>query len=181
MIETAATPQQAWNGAEWTATIPLAPQRLRPLMRAVQVFGFHLATVDLRQSSDKHEEVVAELLAAARLEPDYSGLQEDAKWRSNWDWALFAGSAIPPVIFGVAFGNLLQGVPFSFNQFLMLTYHGNFFGLLNPFGLLAGLVSLFMIVTQGATWLMTSTPCETDTTVEQINDILQKRRTYTND
>ena len=57
----------------------LAPQRLRPLMRAVQVFGFHLATVDLRQSSDKHEEVVAELLAAARLEPDYSGLQEDAK------------------------------------------------------------------------------------------------------
>ena len=57
----------------------LAPQRLRPLMRAVQVFGFHLATVDLRQSSDKHEEVVAELLATARLEPDYSGLQEDAK------------------------------------------------------------------------------------------------------
>jgi phosphoenolpyruvate carboxylase len=48
-------------------------------MRAVQVFGFHLATVDLRQSSDKHEEVVAELLATARLEPDYSGLQEDAK------------------------------------------------------------------------------------------------------
>jgi phosphoenolpyruvate carboxylase len=57
----------------------LATQRLRPLMRAVQVFGFHLATVDLRQSSDKHEEVVAELLATARLEPDYSGLQEDAK------------------------------------------------------------------------------------------------------
>lgn len=57
----------------------LAPQRLHPLMRAVQVFGFHLATVDLRQSSDKHEAVVQELLSVARLESDYSGLEEDAK------------------------------------------------------------------------------------------------------
>ncbi|HJV62827.1 MAG TPA: phosphoenolpyruvate carboxylase [Albitalea sp.] len=50
--------------------------RLRPLMRAVQVFGFHLATVDLRQSSDKHEAVVAELLQVARIEPDYAALAE---------------------------------------------------------------------------------------------------------
>ena len=57
----------------------LAPQRLHPLMRAVQVFGFHLATVDLRQSSDKHEAVVQELLSVARLESGYSALQEDAK------------------------------------------------------------------------------------------------------
>ncbi|MCT9809765.1 phosphoenolpyruvate carboxylase [Acidovorax sp. Be4] len=58
---------------------PLAAQRLHPLIRAVQVFGFHLATVDLRQSSDQHETVVAELLATARLEPDYCGLEEHAK------------------------------------------------------------------------------------------------------
>ena len=58
---------------------PLARGRLKPLIRAVQVFGFHLATVDLRQSSDKHEEVVAELLATARIERDYSALPEDAK------------------------------------------------------------------------------------------------------
>ena len=51
---------------------PLAAQRLHPLIRAVEVFGFHLATVDLRQSSDKHEEVVAELLATARVEPAYA-------------------------------------------------------------------------------------------------------------
>lgn len=57
----------------------LAPQRLRPLIRAVQVFGFYLATVDLRQSSDKYEEVVCELMAAAKVELDYSHLQEDAK------------------------------------------------------------------------------------------------------
>jgi phosphoenolpyruvate carboxylase len=53
--------------------------RLAPLMRAVQVFGFHLATVDLRQSSDKHEAVVAELLKAAKIEPDYSALAEEHK------------------------------------------------------------------------------------------------------
>ena len=57
----------------------LVAQRLHPLIRAVDVFGFHLATVDLRQSSDKHEEVVAELLATARIEPAYAGLNEAAK------------------------------------------------------------------------------------------------------
>jgi phosphoenolpyruvate carboxylase len=50
--------------------------RLAPLMRAVQVFGFHLATVDLRQSSDQHESVLAELLKTARIEPDYRALGE---------------------------------------------------------------------------------------------------------
>lgn len=53
--------------------------RLAPLMRAVQVFGFHLATVDLRQSSDKHEAVIAELLSVARVAPDYSELTEAEK------------------------------------------------------------------------------------------------------
>jgi phosphoenolpyruvate carboxylase len=57
----------------------LIAQRLHPLIRAVEVFGFHLATVDLRQSSDKHEEVVAELLAVARIEANYSKLDEAAK------------------------------------------------------------------------------------------------------
>jgi phosphoenolpyruvate carboxylase len=56
----------------------IAP-RLAPLIRAVQVFGFHLATVDVRQSSDKHEAVLAELLAAAHIEPDYSSLPEAAR------------------------------------------------------------------------------------------------------
>ncbi|WP_235972151.1 phosphoenolpyruvate carboxylase [Aquariibacter albus] len=59
----------------------LAEVRLKPLIRAAEVFGFHLATVDLRQSSDQHEKVVAELLATARIEPDYSALGEAAKVR----------------------------------------------------------------------------------------------------
>ena len=57
----------------------LVAQRLHPLIRAIEVFGFHLATVDLRQSSDKHVEVVAELLAVAGVEPAYSALDEEAK------------------------------------------------------------------------------------------------------
>ncbi|WP_138516595.1 phosphoenolpyruvate carboxylase [Rhodoferax bucti] len=57
----------------------LTAQRLHPLIRAVEVFGFHLATVDLRQSSDKHEEVVAELLSTARVHADYSSLAEEEK------------------------------------------------------------------------------------------------------
>ncbi|KQU84786.1 phosphoenolpyruvate carboxylase [Variovorax sp. Root318D1] len=57
----------------------LAAPRLRPLIRAVEVFGFHLATVDLRQSSDKHEAVIAELLATARIEPAYASLTEEDK------------------------------------------------------------------------------------------------------
>jgi|JI10StandDraft_1071094.scaffolds.fasta_scaffold17743_3 phosphoenolpyruvate carboxylase len=57
----------------------LVAERLQPLIRAVDVFGFHLATVDLRQSSDKHEEVVAELLATAGIESHYSALDEAAK------------------------------------------------------------------------------------------------------
>ncbi len=57
----------------------LLSHRLLPLIRAVEVFGFHLATVDLRQSSDKHEQVVAELLATAGIEPNYAALDEAAK------------------------------------------------------------------------------------------------------
>ena len=57
----------------------LTAPRLQPLMRAVQVFGFHLATVDLRQSSDKHEAVVAELLSVAKVEADYSALNEEER------------------------------------------------------------------------------------------------------
>ena len=64
---------QAHHGAA------LATERLQPLIRAVEVFGFHLATVDLRQSSDQHERVVAELLAVARITPDYATLDEAEK------------------------------------------------------------------------------------------------------
>lgn len=84
---------------------------------------------------------------------DYRSKIHNATWRSTWDWGLFIGGAVPPLIFGVAFGNLLQGVPFSFNEYLMSTYTGSFWDLLNPFALLAGVVSSAMITLQGATYL----------------------------
>ncbi len=85
---------------------------------------------------------------------DYRSKLPHPVWRNAWDWFLFLGSVIPPVIFGVAFGNLLQGVPFYFDEHLRSTYTGSFWQLLNPFGLLAGVVSLAMLTFQGANYLM---------------------------
>ena len=77
----------------------------------------------------------------------------NATWRSTWDWGLFIGGAVPPLIFGVAFGNLLLGVPFSFDAYLVSTYTGTFWQLLNPFALLAGVVSSAMITMHGGAYL----------------------------
>lgn len=74
-------------------------------------------------------------------------------WRRIWDWVLFASGLVPSLIFGVAFGNVLQGVPFRFDQTLRMTYEGTLFGLLNPFALLCGLVSVAMLVMHGGAWL----------------------------
>ncbi|CCJ07698.1 cytochrome d ubiquinol oxidase subunit II [Methylocystis sp. SC2] len=77
----------------------------------------------------------------------------ESGWRETWDWLFFASGFVPALIFGVAFGNLLQGVPFHFDQQLRATYEGGLLGLLNPFALLCGLVSVAMLVMQGAAWL----------------------------
>ena len=91
---------------------------------------------------------------------DYRSKLENSTWRSRWDWGLTIGSAVPALIFGVAFGNLLQGVPFQFDDYLRLEYQGGLLGLLNPFALLAGLLSLLMFVTHGAAWLQLKTEGE---------------------
>jgi cytochrome d ubiquinol oxidase subunit II len=88
---------------------------------------------------------------------DYRSKVPSTKWRTNWDWLLFLGSAVPPIIFGVAFGNLLQGVPFEIDATMRPVYTGSFFGLLNPFGLLCGVLSLAMIVAHGANYLVLRT------------------------
>jgi cytochrome d ubiquinol oxidase subunit II len=77
----------------------------------------------------------------------------DPRWRAVWDWALFVGGLVPALIFGVAFGNVLLGAPFRFDDTLRLTYEGNLFGLLTPFALLSGLVSVAMLAMQGGTYL----------------------------
>jgi cytochrome d ubiquinol oxidase subunit II len=84
---------------------------------------------------------------------DYRSKVEDPRWRSAWDWGLFAGGLVPALIFGVAFGNLLLGVPFSFDSDMRVTYAGGFWGLLRPFALLAGVVSLSMLAMHGSVYL----------------------------
>lgn len=88
---------------------------------------------------------------------EYRSKIDNDAWRNRWDWALTAGSAIPALIFGVAFGNLLQGVPFYFDDILRLHYTGSFWALLNPFALLAGVLSLLMFVNHGAAYLQLKT------------------------
>lgn len=88
---------------------------------------------------------------------DYRGKVDDPRWRSLWDWGLFAGSAVPALVFGVAFGNLLLGVPFYIDETLRPHYTGSFFALLNPFALLAGVLSLSMLVMHGASYLQVRT------------------------
>jgi len=88
---------------------------------------------------------------------DYRSKLENPAWRKTWDWGLFAGGAVPALIFGVAFGNLLQGVPFRFDSLLRVHYEGSLLGaflpLLNPFALLAGIISLLMLSAHGGVWL----------------------------
>ncbi|HSS46313.1 MAG TPA: cytochrome d ubiquinol oxidase subunit II, partial [Burkholderiales bacterium] len=84
---------------------------------------------------------------------DYRSKLQDRRWRNAWDWGLFAGAAVPTLVFGVAFGNLLLGVPFQLDNDLRITYTGSFWELFNPFGLLAGVVSAAMLIMHGAVYL----------------------------
>jgi cytochrome d ubiquinol oxidase subunit II len=84
---------------------------------------------------------------------DYRSKLQDPRWRSAWDYGLFAGSAVPALVFGVAFGNLFQGVPFYFDDSMRSYYTGSFWALLNPMALLFGVVSLALLTLQGATFL----------------------------
>ncbi len=88
---------------------------------------------------------------------DYRSKVADTRWRNAWDWGLFVGGFVPPLIFGVAFGNLFLGVPFHYDDTMRVEYTGNFFQLLNPFGLLAGLLSVTMLLMHGATYLQVKT------------------------
>ena len=120
-----------------------------PPIYAVAFSGFYLA--------------MFVVLCALILRPvgfKFRGKLADARWRSVWDWLLFVGGLVPSLIFGVAVGNALQGVPFRFDDTLRVTYTGGFFGLLNPFALLCGLVSVAMLAMHGGAWLALKTEGE---------------------
>lgn len=87
----------------------------------------------------------------------YRSKLENKSWRSTWDWALFIGGFVPSLIFGVAMGNVLQGVPFHFDESLRAFYTGTFFGLLNPFALGCGVLSVLMLSMHGAAFINNKT------------------------
>ena len=84
---------------------------------------------------------------------EYRSKLPNPAWRKSWDWGIFAGSAVPALVFGVAFGNLFLGVPFRLDETMRSFYSGSFWALLNPFALLVGITSLMLLTLQGATFL----------------------------
>jgi len=101
------------------------------------------------------------IIAALILRPvgfKYRSKSESPRWRVSWDWALFIGGIVPTLIFGVAVGNVLQGIPFHLGPDLRIFYDGStLLELLNPFALLCGLLSVTMLVMHGASWLVLKT------------------------
>lgn len=139
-----------WDGNQvWLITAGGALFAAWPPVYAAAFNGFYLALM-----------LTLFALFLRPLAFDYRSKLDSPVWRSRWDWMLTIGSAVPALIFGVAFGNLLQGVPFQFDDILRLDYQGGLLGLLNPFALLAGLLSLLMFVTHGAAWLQMKTEGE---------------------
>lgn len=113
-----------------------------PFVYAVSFSGFYLA--------------MFLVLAALILRPvgfKYRSKRPDPRWRSRWDWALFVGGLVPALVFGVAVGNALSGAPFRLDSDLRATYEGGFLDLFTPFTLLAGLLSVAMLVLHGAAWI----------------------------
>ncbi|MGG7565219.1 cytochrome d ubiquinol oxidase subunit II [Rhodovulum sp. DZ06] len=121
-----------------------------PPLYAVSFSGFYLAMF-----------IVLAALIVRPVAFKYRSKREGARWRTAWDWALFAGGAVPALIFGVAVGNVLQGAPFTLTPELMARYPGGALEklvmLLDPFSLLCGAVSLAMLTAHGAAWLSVKT------------------------
>jgi cytochrome d ubiquinol oxidase subunit II len=113
-----------------------------PMVYAVSFSAFYLA--------------MFVVLAALILRPvgfKYRSKRQDPRWRSFWDYALFIGGFVPALIFGVAVGNVLVGAPFRIDETMRIFWEGSFFGLLNPFALLCGLLSVSMLFLHGSAWL----------------------------
>ncbi|MES2321657.1 MAG: cytochrome d ubiquinol oxidase subunit II [Pseudomonadota bacterium] len=136
-----------WEGNQtWFIAAGGAMFAAWPLVYAAAFSGFYVALMLL--------------LFALFLRPvgfDYRSKLADPRWRSTWDWGLFVGGFVPPLIFGIAFGNLLQGVPFHYDDTMRMEYTGSFPGLFNPFGLLAGVLGVAMLAMHGATYLYQKT------------------------
>lgn len=117
-----------------------------PTLYAVSFSGFYLAML-----------VVLLALILRPVGFKYRSKLPHYYWRQMWDIMLFIGGFVPALIFGVAIGNILQGVPFYFDDELRSFYTGYFLELLNPFGLLCGVTSLAMLAMHGGAFLVVKT------------------------
>jgi cytochrome d ubiquinol oxidase subunit II len=136
-----------WEGNQvWFITAGGAIFAAWPLVYATAFSGFYFALMAV--------------LWAMFFRPvgfEYRSKVPDARWRSAWDWGLFIGGAVPSLVFGVAIGNVITGVPFHFEDSMMPVYTGSFWGLFTPFSLLCGLASLSMLLFHGANYLQLRT------------------------
>jgi cytochrome d ubiquinol oxidase subunit II len=136
-----------WEGNQvWLITAGGALFAAWPLVYAAAFSGFYWAML-----------LVLFALFFRPVGFEYRSKISDPRWRKAWDWGLFVGGMVPALIFGVAFGNLLQGVPLNYDEFMRPHYAGSFWALLNPFALLAGVVSLTMLIMHGAVYLQMRT------------------------
>jgi cytochrome d ubiquinol oxidase subunit II len=135
-----------WDGNEvWLLTAGGALFAAFPLVYATVFSGLYLALMLL---------LAALILRAVSLE--FRGKEESARWRQTWDVAFAVGSFLPALLFGVAVGNVMRGLPLDAEG----EFAGTFLGLLNPFALLVGLLSVAMFLQQGAAWLSIKTEGE---------------------
>ncbi len=132
-----------WDGNEvWLLVAGGATFAAFPEWYATLFSGFYLPLLLI---------LVALIIRGVAFE--YRGKQESAQWRSRWDLAIFIGSLLPAILWGVAFANIVRGVPIDAEG----TYTGGFFNLLNPYALLGGVVTLGLFTTHGATFLALKT------------------------
>ncbi len=128
-----------WDGNEvWLLTAGGAIFAAFPNWYATMFSGFYLALA-----------VVLIALIMRGVAFEFRGKNKQPEWRAFWDWSIFGGSLVPALLMGVAFGNLLQGVPI--NEKMQFT--GNFFSLLSPYTLIAGVYSLALMTLHGAIYL----------------------------
>ncbi len=128
-----------WDGNEvWLLTAGGAMFAAFPQWYATMFSGFYLALFLV---------LVGLILRGIAFE--FRSKVESPRWRALWDWAIFIGSVLPALLFGVAFANIVRGVPIDEN----MTYTGTLFTLLNPYGLLGGVVTLTLFVLHGALFL----------------------------
>ncbi len=139
-----------WEGNQvWFITAGGAVFAAWPMVYATAFSGFYVAML-----------LVLWSLFFRPVGFDYRSKLENSTWRTFWDWGLFVGGAIPPVVFGVAFGNLFEGAAFRFDPELHSSFSFTVLDLFTPFTLTAGVLSLLMIVFHGATYLVLRTEGE---------------------